>query len=308
MRIARFALHDGRPRLGLLVETGQERLLDVESAASAMGERTAPDMAALMAAGRHGLDDLRVLLQWAQRRADPSWFHHEHAVHWLTPVPPRSIIAAGRNFGRHRLESIRGNPATGRGLHIDFPTGFIKLGRTLVPHRSRVKRPAEVSQMDHEVEIAVVLARPLENASRTEAADALFGYTIFNDLSARDWQIAEMHNNLLMLGKNFPGFGPLGPCILTADEVPDPTSLVLWLKVNGDIRQHSDCKDLIFGFSDMVAFWSKVGLQAGDVISTGTPEGVALHRKPDPAPYFLKPGDVVEAGVDGIGTLTTFIV
>ena len=131
---------------------------------------------------------------------------------------------------------------------------------------------------------------------------------MFNDLSAREWQLAEMRNQLLMLGKNFPGFGPVGPYILTADAVPDPSALVLWLEVNGERRQHSDCSDLIFGFDEMVAFWSRAGLEAGDLISTGTPDGVALHRKPDPGPFFLKPGDLVHAGVDQIGVLETRIV
>ena len=148
----------------------------------------------------------------------------------------------------------------------------------------------------------------IDAAADDQAKQAIFGYTVFNDLSAREWQLKEMHNNLVMMGKNFPGFGPLGPYILTADEVPDPKGLVLWCKVNGEMRQHSDCRDLIFDFEDMVGFWAKVGLVAGDIISTGTPEGVALHRKPDPTPFYLKPGDVVEAGVDGIGTLTTYIV
>jgi len=137
---------------------------------------------------------------------------------------------------------------------------------------------------------------------------ALFGYTIFNDLSAREWQLREMDNGMILLGKNFPGFGPLGPCILTTDEVPDPQGLVLWLKVNGELRQHSDCRDLIFGFDELVAFWARCGLLPGDLISTGTPEGVALHHKPDPQAWYLKPGDHVEAGVDGIGVLETFIV
>src|SRR5438067_2538541 len=114
--------------------------------------------------------------------------------------------------------------------------------------------------------------------------------------------------SMIMLGKNFPGFGPLGPYILTADEVPDPNGLVLWLKVNGELRQHSDCRDLIFDFEKMVALWARCGLVPGDMISTGTPEGVALHHKPDPRAWYLKPGDRVEAGVDGIGVLETVIV
>ncbi|MGE4239439.1 fumarylacetoacetate hydrolase family protein [Ramlibacter sp.] len=311
MRLARFTLADGAERVGVMrLRDGRDTLLDVTAAGTARDAKSvAPSMMDLVAGGTRALDALRELVAWSDARGE-SWLHDagSDAVQWLTPVPPRTLFAAGRNFGRHKMESVRGNPATTSKLHSDFPTGFTKLGRTLVPHGAKVRRPPDVVQFDYEVEIAVIVGQPLENASREQARDAIFGYTVFNDLSAREWQLAEMHNNLLMLGKNFPGFGPIGPCILTADEVPDPTKLVLWLKVNGETRQHSDCSDLIFGFDEMVAFWSRMGLTPGDVISTGTPEGVALHRKPDPGPYWLKPGDVVEAAVDGIGTLRTIIV
>lgn len=200
-------------------------------------------------------------------------------VQWLTPVPPKSMISAGRNFGRHKLESMTGNPASASKLHSDFPTGFIKPARTLVPHKSQVKRPQDVLDFDYEVEIVLVLGKAIGVGSDIDPASAIFGYTIFNDRSAREWQLRGMDNGMIMWGKNFPGFGPLGPDILTADEVPEPKGLVLWLKVNGELRQHADCRDLIFGFEDMVAFWSRCGLVPGDLISTGTPEGVALHHK-----------------------------
>ncbi|WP_423459454.1 fumarylacetoacetate hydrolase family protein [Ottowia sp. VDI28] len=289
---------------------GAESIVDVPRALAARGkgEAVASTMEALVGAGPQGMDAIRELQAWAGSRLEPGWQLRGDDVQWLTPLPPRSCFAAGRNFGRHRMESIQGNPQAGANFHIDFPTGFIKLGRALVPHKATVARPQDVLQFDYEVEIAVVVGEPLFNVSRTRAREAIFGYTVFNDLSAREWQLAEMRNQLVLIGKNFPGFGPVGPYILTADEVPDPTELVLWLEVNGERRQHSDCKDLIFGFDEMVAFWSHAGLEPGDLISTGTPDGVALHRKPDPTPFFLKPGDIVHAGVDQIGVLETRIV
>lgn len=311
MKLARIALRDdARERLGIVLdEDGAVRLLDV---ASLPDTDTGPDLPRTMMqaiqAGPAGLAALRGARDRAARDADLAWFHGGEEVQWLTPVPPRSCIAAGRNFGAHRLESIRGNPQAGAGFQIDFPTGFIKLGRSLVGHRAEVKRPDDVEQMDYEAEVAVIVGQPLLNATRSQAQQAIFGYTIMNDLSAREWQFAEMRNLLVMMGKNFPGFGPIGPCILTADEVPDPTALRLWLKVNGELRQQSDCSDLIFQFDELVAFWSRVGLEAGDIISSGTPEGVAVHRKPDPRPFFLKPGDIVHAGVDQIGILETRII
>jgi len=263
---------------------------------------------ALIDGGEAAMDTLRELLAWAAPRADRAWTDDPDEVQWLTPVPPRSMICAGRNFGRHKLESVQGRPAGASRLHSDFPTGFVKLGRTLVPHRSRVKRPDGVLDLDYEAEIVLVLGQAVESGGAGDPAHAIFGYTVFNDLSARQWQLREMDNGLLMLGKNFPGFGPLGPVILTADEVPDPTALTVWLKVNGELRQRADCRDLIFGFEALVAFWSRVGLGPGDLIATGTPAGVALHHRPDPHAWYLQPGDRVEAGVDGLGVLETFIV
>lgn len=310
MRIARYKSATGAERLGIVCSlSGREMLVNVTMAAAARGVPHAPDsVMGLIEGGEVAMDATRELLMWAAHRQDPTWIDDPAYVQWLTPVPPKSMISAGRNFGRHKMESLKANSASGSKLHSDFPTGFIKLGRTLVPHKSQVKRPSDVLDFDYEVEIVLVLGKAIEAQSTADTAGAIFGYTIFNDLSAREWQLREMHNGMIMLGKNYPGFGPLGPYILTADEVPDPNGLVLWLKVNGELRQHSDCRDLIFDFEALVAFWSRVGLVPGDMISTGTPEGVALHHKPDPRAWYLKPGDRVEAGVDGIGVLETFIV
>ena len=310
MKIARYQSAAGSERLGIVTSVaGRELLVDVAKVAAARGGlRTPESVMALIEGDAPAMEATRELLMWAAHRQDPAWMDNPDGVQWLTPVPPKAMISAGRNFGRHKMESMKGNAASASRIHSDFPTGFIKLARTMVPHKSKVKRPGDVLDFDYEVEIVLVLGKSIDLDSYIDPASAIFGYTIFNDLSAREWQLREMHNGMIMLGKNFPGFGPLGPYILTADEVPDPRGLVLWLKVNGELRQHSDCRDLIFGFEEMVAFWSRVGLVPGDMISTGTPEGVALHHKPDPREWYLKPGDRVEAGVDGIGVLETFIV
>ena len=310
MKIARFeAEAGGGERLGIVVShDGDHKLLDVLETAERTGGEAPRTMLELMAAEERGLDGLRVGLDWFAANQDPACVRPFGGIRWLTPVPPRSFIAAGRNFGKHQLESIRGNPQAGAAFHADFPTGFVKLGRTLVPHMAEVRRPPDVRQMDYEVEVAVVVGQNIERASSAQARAAIFGYTVFNDLSAREWQLAEMRNQLLMQGKNFPGFGPVDPWILTADEVPDPSRLELKLEVNGKLRQHDDCRDMIFSFEELVEFWSKTGLQAGDLIGSGTPEGVALRRQPDPEPFFLKPGDVVRASVEQIGVLENRIV
>jgi 2-keto-4-pentenoate hydratase/2-oxohepta-3-ene-1,7-dioic acid hydratase in catechol pathway len=310
MKIARYQSAAGPERLGIVTTvSGHERLVDVAKAAAARGGPVTPaSVMGLIKGGAPAMDATRELFLWAEHRQDPAWIDDPDHVQWLTPVPPKSMICAGRNFGRHKLESMKSHAVSGSKLHSDFPTGFTKLGRTLVPHGSEVTRPKDVLTLDYEVEIVLVMGKAIDANSDMDPASAIFGYTILNDLSAREWQLREMDNGMIMLGKNFPGFGPLGPYILTADDVPDPNGLVLWLKVNGELRQHSDCRDLIFGFEKLVAFWSRFGLVPGDMISTGTPEGVALHHKPDPRAWYLKPGDRVEAGVDGIGVLETFIV
>jgi 5-carboxymethyl-2-hydroxymuconate isomerase len=151
-----------------------------------------------------------------------------------------------------------------------------------------------------------VIGRAVERVSEERALSAVFGYTILNDLSARELQRKEMANQSIVLGKNFPGFGPLGPWITTADEIPDPSVLELELTVNGETRQKTDCRNLIFPFPRMIAHWSRMGLDKGDLITTGSPEGVAIGR-PDPMPFYLQPGDVVRATVKQVGTLETTI-
>jgi 2-keto-4-pentenoate hydratase/2-oxohepta-3-ene-1,7-dioic acid hydratase in catechol pathway len=309
MKIGRMDGGRGNERLGVVVvHDGAEQVLDLTAAGQASRKSLPATMQAMIESGQRALGDAYDVLDWALREGEASWLTPEPQVAWLTPVTPRTMICAGRNFGRHKDESLGYWTKQGTtGIHFDFPCGFIQLPHTLVPHRATVARPEDVMEFDYEVEVAAVIGKPALRVSEADALDHVFGYTIFNDLSARDWQKKEMRNQMIMLGKNFPGFGPIGPWILTADEAPDPSKLVLDLKVNGRTLQHETCADMIFGFPQLVAFWSKVGLQPGDLIASGTPEGVALHRKPDPFEFYLKPGDVVHAGVEGIGVLETRI-
>lgn len=308
MKIGRVATGEGGEKLGVLV-TG-DRVLDLGAAAQAKsGGLGFPNtMAGLMAAGARGLATGYELIDWAARNGEAAWFEAEADTPWMVPVAVRNMFCAGRNFGRHKDESLGFWSKQGQtGIHFEFPCGFLQLPHTLVPHRATVAQPPDVKEFDYEVEVAAVIGKPALRVSEADALGCVFGYTVFNDLSAREWQRKEMRNQMILLGKNFPGFGPIGPYILTADEVPDPAQLVVDLKVNGRQLQHEKCTDMIFGFPQLVSFWSKAGLDAGDVIASGTPEGVAMHRKPDPFEFYLKPGDVVHASVDRIGTLETRI-
>ncbi|RYX90050.1 MAG: fumarylacetoacetate hydrolase family protein [Comamonadaceae bacterium] len=327
MKIGRFRDPAGHERLGVVLGAGgvardqdqsqspMYRVLDLQAAATARdGKGQAPfgSMDALMRGGLAALDAAREVCAWAGREAGAGsenhapWFQPEASVRWDLPVVPRNVIAGGMNFARHRDEVIRMNGA-GQS-HSDFPMGFIKLAQSMVPTRSSVARPEGVQQFDYEIEVAAVIGRAARDVKEGDALDHVFGYTIMNDLSAREWQMREMANQSILLGKNFPGFGPLGPWILTADEVPDPSALEIELRVNGEVRQQSSCADLIFGFAEMVAHWSRMGLARGDIVTSGTPEGIAFAKRPDATSFYLKPGDSVEAEVRQIGTLETRIV
>lgn len=309
MKLGRF-FRQQQEHLAILVD-GDAQALDLTSAAAARAGSSPLAllrMEQLMAGGPAALESVRELRDWALQRRDALWLQAVADVPWDLPVPARNVLCAGRNFGRHKDESLSYWKQQGAGgIHFEFPTGFVKMSHTLVPHGATVRRHPDVREFDFEVEVVAILGETTRDVSESQALSHVFGYTVFNDLSAREWQKKEMRNQMILLGKNFPGFGPIGPWVLTADEVPDPAQLVVELQVNGQMMQQQRCTDMIFSFSQLISLWSKSGLQAGDMIASGTPEGVAMHRKPDPFAYYLKPGDVVDASVDRIGTLRTLI-
>jgi acylpyruvate hydrolase len=227
------------------------------------------------------------------------------------PVPrPGKVVAAGRNYSKHLAESSEGwKEKWGRDVSASpFPIGFIKVATALVGPGDPVVYPKETEQLDYEVELAIIIGKQGKYIPPEEAHEYIAGYTVLNDISARDWQVEEMKHQLMVLGKNFDATAPLGPWLVTADEVSDPQDLDMELRVNGEVRQQSNTRYMIYKIPELVAHWSKMTLEPGDILATGTPEGVALHRKPDPAPWFLQPGDVVEAEIQSIGLLRNPIV
>lgn len=309
MKVGRIGSAVGETLVARVKHRGRQQLVDL-TAVAASGKACPKSMRQLIEAGRSGVDLAREAADWACRVGDPAWFHAEASAAWMTPLEVRNCIAAGRNFGKHRAEGLDywKQQGAAAGFHDEAPQGFAKLASVMVPHGRAVHKPEEVEVFDYEVEVAAVIGSDALRVAPEKALDHVFGYTILNDLSAREWQKLEMRNQMILLGKNFPGFGPLGPWILTADEVPDPSTLEVELRVNGEVRQQASCADMIFDFPRMIAHWSRMGLAAGDLVTSGTPEGVAHSRKPDPTPFLLKPGDIVEATVPGIGTLRTPIV
>jgi 2-keto-4-pentenoate hydratase/2-oxohepta-3-ene-1,7-dioic acid hydratase in catechol pathway len=217
-------------------------------------------------------------------------------VKLLSPVTdPEKIICIGLNYHDHVIESNMQVPKV--------PVLFPKYNNCLTGHGDDVVIPREVSQCDYEVELAVVIGKTAKRVSKETAMDYVFGYTVLNDVSARDIQLNEPQ---WTRGKTIDGFAPMGPWIVTTDEIENPGELGISLKLNGVTMQNSNTRELIFDIPYLVSFLSNtITLQPGDIISTGTPPGVGMGKKPQ---VWLKPGDVVEATIEGIGTLrNTFV-
>lgn len=212
------------------------------------------------------------------------------------PVPPTAtILAIGLNYHGHAAEANMEIPK--------FPMVLAKPSGTLAGHRAPIAIPRASHRIDYEGELAVVIGGACKEVAEADALDYVAGYTIANDLSARDWQF---RTSEMMIGKAFDGFCPLGPWLVTSDELPDPHALRLRTTVSGEQRQDASTGEMIFRVPALVAYLSQVmTLRPGDVILTSTPAGIGATRQPR---LWLRPGDVVEVEVEGIGTLTTPIV
>lgn len=217
-------------------------------------------------------------------------------VTFALPVTrPAKILCVGRNYIDHVAE----------GKNKELPKHPGLFARTLLsmtPHKGAIVRPKVSDNLDYEGELAIIIGHPARNLTHENALDCVFGYTCFNDGSLRDFQ--ETYSALV--GKNFPSTGGLGPWIVTADEIPDPSGLKLETRLNGEVMQSSSTDRMIFDVQTILAFVSIfTELRPGDVIVTGTPEGVGKARKP---PVWMKPGDVIEVEIEKIGILRNDIV
>jgi 2-keto-4-pentenoate hydratase/2-oxohepta-3-ene-1,7-dioic acid hydratase in catechol pathway len=206
---------------------------------------------------------------------------------------PGKILCAGINYRAHAAE-------TGREMPMQ-PSMFVRFDDTLVGHGGEMIRPSVSDNFDFEGELALVIGKAARHIKAEDALDHVAGYTCFVDGSVRDYQKFSVTS-----GKNFPATGPLGPWIVTTDEIPDPGKLTLSTRLNGAEVQHSPTDLLIYSIPQIIAFCSDfTALSPGDVIATGTPEGVGHGRKP---PLWMKAGDTLEVEISGIGTLRTHII
>ena len=209
--------------------------------------------------------------------------------------PDARVFCVGLNYADHAAENNLPPPSS--------PIFFSKLAAVVIPHKAGIPIPKTSQQVDYEAEFALVIGRRADCVSEAEALACIAGYTIMNDVSARDFQFKDKQ---WFRGKNCNGFGPMGPWMVTADSVPDPLALDISLRLNGETLQHSNTRNLVFPPAALVSTLSQsLVLEPGDVISTGTPAGIGFHRKPQ---VFLKPGDKMEIEVSGIGILENFML
>jgi 2-keto-4-pentenoate hydratase/2-oxohepta-3-ene-1,7-dioic acid hydratase in catechol pathway len=274
MKLVCFAFFsEGAPRPGLLV--GDE-ILDL----APLG---VPDTVSAIAVGP-------VALRQALEMPDTSRIART-GVRLLAPIPrPPRIFCVGLNYRDHAFESKMEIPKV--------PTIFLKLPSAVIGPEETVRIPALTKQPDYEVEMAMVIGKAGRNIAKENWHEHVFGYTILNDVSARDIQLA---TSQWTLGKSFDTFCPIGPAIVTEDEIPDPHALDIRLSIGGEVLQHSNTRELIFKAPDLIAYLSSITpLEPGDIISTGTPAGVGLGRTPQ---RWLQPGETMIAEVERLGQL-----
>lgn len=218
------------------------------------------------------------------------------SIRLLAPIenPPR-LFCIGLNYASHAAESQ---------MKVqNVPTVFMKLPEAITGPSDAVVLPANSTQPDYEAELGVVIGRPGYRIAEADAMQHVFGYTIVNDVSARDVQLATTQ---WTLGKSFPSFAPLGPAIVSADEIADPHALAIGLTLDGETLQSANTRDLIFRIPKLIEYISScTPLKTGDIISTGTPEGVGLGRTPQ---RWLRPGELMVTTIEGIGELRNRIV
>lgn len=285
MRLVTFSRTSEPARVGALCDDGV-----VDLTANGLPQH----MADMVAAGAHGLERAGHAL--ADATPIPRGDVRLHA-----PVlPPNNVMAVGRNYREHATEFTRsGYDASERGMIPDHPIIFTKARTSIIgPGDAIVADNDPLATTDYEGELAVVLGPGGRRISGDRAYEHVFGYTVLNDVTARDLQKRHVQ---FFIGKSVDTFCPMGPAIVTRDEVPDIEASWLRTRVNGELRQEAQISALIFNIPSLISTLSEaITLHPGDVIATGTPKGVGMGQDP---PRFLAAGDVVEIEIDGVGTL-----
>jgi 2-keto-4-pentenoate hydratase/2-oxohepta-3-ene-1,7-dioic acid hydratase in catechol pathway len=299
----KFATYRAGNELILGALDAERGVLDLNAAAARLGEKLpARTMVELIEAGEPGLAVARRVLESAKAHAD-LWTPLARAVLAAPiPRPGKNVFCVGRNYKFHIAEMAR---SFGREpSYPKMPEFFSKPPTTVIGPEEGIERHAEhTDRLDYEVELAAIIGKRGRNISEADALDYVFGYTVLNDITARD---AQVNHHQFFKGKSFDTFCPMGPHIVTKDEYGDWSGRRLTLKVNGQTRQDSSTADMLFGLPRLIESLSAaLTLEPGDIIATGTPHGVAQGMKP---PVWLQTGDVVEAEVEAIGVLRNRVI
>jgi acylpyruvate hydrolase len=286
VRLVTFLATD-QPRLGALLD---DSVVDLNAADAALPT----DALSLIQGGSGLLDQARRVVRSATPKSRGVLPLGE--VKLLAPIPrPPKIVCIGVNYADHAAEAGRTLPAR--------PSIFLKAPSTVIGPGEPIVRPTTTERLDYEVELAVVIGRTAKAVSRDEALEYVAGYTILNDVSARDLQRAA--DGGIILGKNFDTSAPMGPAITLVDELPDPSNLGIRTWINGELRQNGNTHNLIFDVPAIISFLSQqLTLEPGDLVATGTPAGVGLGMSPQ---IWLQPGDRIRMEIDGIGVLENHV-
>ena len=286
MKLINFKVEE-QIHLGIKTEKG---IIDVEQAATLLSLELPTTMEQVIAGGDEALSQLTELT-----KLEVSTISEEELVYAPCITQPEKIICVGLNYVDHAKESNMEIPTS--------PVLFSKFNNTLAAHNQTIRLPKNAEKFDYEVEMVIVIGKEAKNVSKDEALSYVFGYTVGNDLSARDLQF---RSGQWLLGKTCDHFGPIGPYLVTADEL-DPTNLNIQCSVNGEVRQSANTRDMIFDCATLVSYLSEhMTLKPGDIIFSGTPEGVILGY-PEDQQVWLKSGDEVQVSVENIGTLVNVL-
>jgi 2-keto-4-pentenoate hydratase/2-oxohepta-3-ene-1,7-dioic acid hydratase in catechol pathway len=288
MKLVTF-VHQGLPRLGVLVvDAGAELLFDLNR----LDPRLSAEMITFLEAGKPALELARQVLA----AAAPEQGLKLADVTLKAPIPrPGKIICIGQNYLEHAKESNASAPP--------FPIVFAKYANAVIAHGEPIVIPAAVQKPDYEGELAVVIGKRGRNIPEAEALDYVAGYMPLNDVSARDWQ---GRTSQWVLGKTPDTFCPMGPALVTADEIPDVQNLNLRTVIGDEVLQQGHTSLMIFPVAHLIWDMSRVmTLEPGDVIATGTPSGIGAARTP---PRWLRPGDVVRVEIEGVGALENPVI
>ena len=284
MKLVTFSHGAGPPKVGVMAG---DRVATVD----------VPEMRTLFELGDEGMKMAREAL--AHGDGPPI-----SQVRLLAPIMPRKFFHTAGNYREHEEESKRVNWSHAIAPWIFF---FQNVDAIIGPDQPVIYPEHLTEELDYELELAVVLSKAGRHFGPEEAAGYIGGYTIFNDITARDIQRREMKSGVFSFCKAIDSFCPLGPWIVTPDEVPDPHGLDVELRVNGEPRQNSNTSHMSFTIAEILSHYSPLGFSAGDVLSTGTVAGVAGFRE-DAKSYYLKPGDVVECEIEHVGVLRNPVI